>query len=155
MTRLNPLLLLLPLLALAGTSLPPKKGLQGNPVGYAAPESKKALDELKISMQNKLKFNSKELVHQRLRQASIGPEDTLFSLRDEALCSACEAVVASLKTEVALGVSYDTLLQEAIVGCSLGYSSLEYCQGWVPLVGPAMYHMLQNDDVSRVTTSWC
>ena len=141
----SPLLLLV--LVSPSFALPPSGAWQGSHPGRAAPELKKTLDDLKTFTQNTLKFNSEELRHQRLRQASIGPEDTLYLQRDEALCSACDALVGAALAEVALNVSYDVLLQEAIVLCSLGMNSLEYCQGYVPMAGPIVYHMLINDHV--------
>ncbi|KAK7063315.1 Sphingomyelin phosphodiesterase [Halocaridina rubra] len=87
----------------------------------------------------------------RLQSAATGPEDHFlrgYKANTNDACLACEVVVLILQEEIDLGVSYDNLTQEAILLCeAVSNYTQPFCQGYVPLVGPIVYHILTTNEV--------
>ncbi|CAL4122871.1 unnamed protein product [Meganyctiphanes norvegica] len=87
----------------------------------------------------------------RLSRPASGPEDFLVmpsGMSGSLLCLECQTLLAALQQEVVVGVPYEDLVAEGIIGCAAATSmTLEYCQGYIPLVAPIVYHLLSNGTV--------
>nr|XP_045584513.1 uncharacterized protein LOC123746803 [Procambarus clarkii] len=89
---------------------------------------------------------------ERLHGPSLGPEDHWPSsnhAKDGVWCLECALALKFLQAELAAGVAYETLVEEAIDICftTVGYSEL-YCRGFISMVAPIAYHILSTNNVT-------
>ncbi|CAL4151209.1 unnamed protein product, partial [Meganyctiphanes norvegica] len=84
----------------------------------------------------------------RSHAAATGPEDPLPPTNKETAlewCLECEVLFELLKGEINLGVDNATLLGEAQTACeAIGVSWITplFCEGWLSLGGPILFHVL-------------
>ncbi|KAK7081097.1 Sphingomyelin phosphodiesterase [Halocaridina rubra] len=87
----------------------------------------------------------------RLHGSAMGPEDILPP-EDEtkviAACVTCQVAISLIEGELDLGAPIDYLIQEGIIICVsiVGYTQT-FCDGFVPLVAPILYHIFTTNDV--------
>ncbi|KAG7158226.1 Sphingomyelin phosphodiesterase-like 1 [Homarus americanus] len=94
----------------------------------------------------------RSIILDRLHAPALGPEDPLPP-QDEAeanvMCLECAIAFDFLTAEMKEGVGYDTLVKEAIAVCvTVTGMTKVYCDGFIPLVAPAVYHILSTNNIS-------
>ncbi|KAK7063317.1 Sphingomyelin phosphodiesterase [Halocaridina rubra] len=87
----------------------------------------------------------------RFHHPAMGPEDLpLPKNKEEAniACLGCQLAVAVLQEEIDLGASYDALVAEGILVCLAVTNYTDtYCEGYVPLIAPIVYHILTTNNI--------